>query len=232
MQIHGLQKLTLLDYPGHMSATVFTGGCNFRCPYCHNSELVLAPDSVPTIPEADVLAFLKARAKMLEAVCVTGGEPTLQKDLPEFLKKVRDLGYRVKLDTNGQLPTVLSSLLSAGLVDYVAMDIKNCRERYGETIGVRDFRTDAIETSVGLLMGGSIPYEFRTTVCKELHDTASMTLIGQWIAGARHYYLQPYRESDQVMHKGIFHAPERETLIAWKELLNKTIPSVDIRGMD
>ena len=145
---------------------------------------------------------------------------------------MRDLGYRVKLDTNGQLPTVLSSLLSAGLVDYVAMDIKNCRERYGETIGVRDFRTDAIETSVGLLMGGSIPYEFRTTVCKELHDTASMTLIGQWIAGARHYYLQPYRESDQVMHKGIFHAPERETLIAWKELLNKTIPSVDIRGMD
>ncbi len=232
MQIHGLQKLTLLDYPGHMSATVFTGGCNFRCPYCHNSELVLAPDSVPTIPEADVFAFLKTRAKMLEAVCITGGEPTLQKDLPEFLKKVRDLGYRVKLDTNGQLPTVLSSLLSAGLVDYVAMDIKNCRERYGETIGVRDFRTDAIETSVGLLMGDSIPYEFRTTVCKELHDTASMTLIGQWIAGARHYYLQPYRESDQVMHKGIFHAPERETLIAWKELLNKTIPSVDIRGMD
>jgi len=232
MQIHGLQKLTLLDYPGHMSATVFTGGCNFRCPYCHNSELVLAPDSVPTIPEEDVLSFLKTRAKMLEAVCITGGEPTLQKDLPEFLKKVRDLGYRVKLDTNGQLPTVLSSLLSAGLVDYVAMDIKNCRERYGETIGVRDFRTDAIETSVGLLMGGNIPYEFRTTVCKELHDTASMTLIGQWIAGARHYYLQPYRESDQVMHKGIFHAPEREELIAWKELLNKTIPSVDIRGMD
>lgn len=232
MQIHGLQKLTLLDYPGHMAATVFTGGCNFRCPYCHNSELVLRPESVPMIPEAEVFAFLKARAKMLEAVCVTGGEPTLQKDLPEFLAKVRSLGYRVKLDSNGQAPSVLAGLLQNKLVDYVAMDIKNCRERYGETIGVPNFRTDAVEASVQLLMRSDIQYEFRTTVCKELHDTESIKRIGEWIAGARHYYLQPYRESDQVMHKGVFHAPEREELIAWKELLAKTISAVDIRGLD
>ncbi|MBO4766696.1 MAG: anaerobic ribonucleoside-triphosphate reductase activating protein [Lachnospiraceae bacterium] len=232
MQIHGLQKLTLLDYPGHMAATVFTGGCNFRCPYCHNSELVLRPESVPMIPEAEVFAFLKARAKMLEAVCVTGGEPTLQKDLPEFLAKVRSLGYRVKLDSNGQAPSVLAGFLQNKLVDYVAMDIKNCRERYGETIGVPNFRTDAVEASVQLLMRSGIQYEFRTTVCKELHDTESIKRIGEWIAGARHYYLQPYRESDQVMHKGVFHAPEREELISWKELLAKTISAVDIRGLD
>lgn len=232
MQIHGLQKLTLLDYPGHMSATVFTGGCNFRCPYCHNSELVLHPDTVPTIPEEEVFTFLKMRAKMLEAVCITGGEPTLQKDLPEFIAKVRELGYRIKLDTNGSLPTVLEKLLASGNIDYVAMDIKNCRERYAETIGVTGFPVEAAEASVKLLMSGKVPYEFRTTVMSELHDRESMARIGEWIAGARHYYLQPYRESDNVMQKGVFHAPERDELIAWKELLSKSIPKVDLRGID
>lgn len=232
MQIHGLQKLTLLDFPGHMSATVFTGGCNFRCPYCHNSELVLNPESVPRIPEAEVLEFLKSRRKMLEGVCFTGGEATLQKDLPEFMAKVRELGYKIKLDTNGQSPAVLDRLMKAGLLDYVAMDIKNCKERYGETIGIPDFRTDAIETSIALLMNGNIPYEFRTTVMREFHDTEALTRIGEWIAGARRYYLQPFRESDQVMKKGVFHAPDRDEIIRWKELLSKTIPSVDIRGMD
>ncbi|MBQ6660377.1 MAG: anaerobic ribonucleoside-triphosphate reductase activating protein [Lachnospiraceae bacterium] len=232
MQIHGLQKLTLLDFPGHMSATVFTGGCNFRCPYCHNSELVLNPESVPRIPEAEVLEFLKSRRKMLEGVCFTGGEATLQKDLPEFMAKVRELGYKIKLDTNGQSPAVLDRLMKAGLLDYVAMDIKNCKERYGETIGIPDFRTDAIETSIALLMNGNIPYEFRTTVMREFHDTEALTRIGEWIAGARRYYLQPFRESDQVMKKGVFHAPDRDEIIRWKELLAKTIPSVDIRGMD
>lgn len=232
MQIHGLQKLTLLDFPGHMSATVFTGGCNFRCPYCHNSELVLNPESVPRIPDAEVLEFLKSRRKMLEGVCFTGGEATLQKDLPEFMAKVRELGYKIKLDTNGQSPAVLDRLMKAGLLDYVAMDIKNCKERYGETIGIPDFRTDAIETSIALLMNGNIPYEFRTTVMREFHDTEALTRIGEWIAGARRYYLQPFRESDQVMKKGVFHAPDRDEIIRWKELLSKTIPSVDIRGMD
>lgn len=232
MQIHGLQKLTLLDYPGHMAATVFTGGCNFRCPYCHNSELVLRPESVPMIPEAEVFAFLKARAKMLEAVCVTGGEPTLQKDLPEFLVKVRSLGYRVKLDSNGQAPSVLAGLLQNKLVDYVAMDIKNCRERYGLTVGIRDFRTDAVDASVNLLLNSNIHYEFRTTVMTELHDNAAMESIAQWIAGAHRYYLQPFRESDQVMFKDQFHAPTPEVLRTWKEMLAKHISVVGIRGMD
>ncbi len=232
MQIHGLQKLTLLDYPGHMAATVFTGGCNFRCPYCHNSELVLAPEKVPMLSEEEVFKFLKTRAKVLEAVAITGGEPTLQPDLPEFIAKVRELGYRIKLDTNGQSPSVLAKLLQNNLVDYVAMDIKNCRERYAETIGIPGFQTAAIEESVNILNSCSINYEFRTTVCKELHDEDSMHKIGEWIAGARHYYLQPFRESDQVMQKGVFHAPEREDLIKWKELLVKTIVAVDIRGLD
>ena len=232
MEIHGLQKLTLLDYPGHMSATVFTGGCNFRCPFCHNSELVLNPASVPLIPEKEVLAFLASRARMLEGVAITGGEPTLQSDLPEFIAKVRALGYKVKLDTNGQSPAVLERLLKAGLLDYVAMDIKNSRDRYGATIGIPNFRTDAVEASVALLMGGKVPYEFRTTVMKELHDTSSFEDIGRWIAGARHYYLQPYRDSEQVMKPNTFHAPEREELLAWKDILSKTIPIVDIRGLD
>jgi len=232
MQIHGLQKLTLLDYPGHMSATVFTGGCNLRCPYCHNSELVLHPEAMPMIPEDEVFRFLRQRAKLLEAVCITGGEPTLQKDLGEFIAKVRSLGYRIKLDTNGCFPSILETLLASGNIDYVAVDIKHCKERYGEAVGIPGFRTDGLESSVRMLMSGSIPYEFRTTVMSELHDTDSMNRIGDWIAGARHYYLQPYRDSEQVMCRGQFHAPDRDTLIAWKELLTPRIPSVAIRGMD
>ena len=232
MQIHGLQKLTLLDYPGHTAATIFTGGCNFRCPYCHNSELVLHPEKVPMIPEEDIFKFLRIRANVLEGVAITGGEPTLQPDLPEFIAKVRSLGYKIKLDTNGQTPAVLEKLLAGKLLDYVAMDIKNSRERYGETIGIRDFRTDAVEASVKLLMSSGIHYEFRTTVMTELHNDESMAGIGQWIAGARHYFLQPYRESDNVMYKGTFHAPEREDLIRWQQILEKTIPIVRLRGVD
>lgn len=232
MQIHGLQKLTLLDYPGHTAATVFTGGCNFRCPYCHNSELVLCPEKVPMISEDEIFKFLRLRAHVLEGVAITGGEPTLQPDLPEFIGKIRALGFKVKLDTNGQSPAVLERLLRANQLDYIAMDIKNCKERYGETIGIPEFRTDAVEASVKLLMSSGIHYEFRTTVTKELHDTVSMERIGQWIAGARHYYLQPYRDSDQVMVKDRFHAPEAAELVAWKEMLAKMIPLVDIRGME
>ncbi len=232
MQIHGLQKLTLLDYPGHMSATIFTGGCNFRCPFCHNSELVLHPESVPAIPEKDIFEFLKSRAGKLEGVCITGGEPTLQKDLPEFIAKVRSLGFKIKLDTNGQMPAVLESLLAGKMLDYVAMDIKNSRERYAETVGISGFLTDSVERSVALLMKSGIQYEFRTTVAAELHDRESMESIGRWIAGAKHYYLQPFRESEQVMMRDTYHAPDRETLILWKELLSTTIPRVDIRGID
>ena len=232
MQIHGLQKLTLLDYPGHTAATVFTGGCNYRCPYCHNSELALHPETVPAIPEEEIRAFLKLRAKVLEGVAITGGEPTLQPDLPEFIAKVRALGFKIKLDTNGQSPAMLEKLLKANLLDYVAMDIKNCRERYGLTVGIRDFRTDAVDASVNLLLNSNIHYEFRTTVMTELHDTPAMESIAQWIAGAHRYFLQPFRESEQVMVKGQFHAPEPEVLRSWKELLAKHISVVGIRGMD
>ncbi len=232
MQIHGLQKLTLLDFPKHIACTVFTGGCNFRCPFCHNSGLVLHPEQAPMISEDEFFAFLDNRKGRLEGVAITGGEPTINKDLPEFIRKVRDKGFAVKLDTNGQNPDMLEALLSEGLLKYVAMDIKNCKERYGETIGIPDFQTDRVEQSVKLLMESGIHYEFRTTLMAELHDETSMAAIGRWIKGCRAYYLQSYRDSDQILCPGRFHAPGKEKVERFREILLPYVPSVTIRGID
>lgn len=232
MQIHGLQKLTLLDFPGHIACTVFTGGCNFHCPFCHNSGLVLAPEKAPMISEEEFFTFLDHRKGRLEGVAITGGEPTIQADLPEFIRKVREKGFAVKLDTNGQNPDMLGALLSEDLLSYVAMDIKNSRDRYGETIGIPDFRTDRVEQSVKLLMESSICYEFRTTLMAELHDDTSMEAIGQWIRGAKAYYLQSYRDSEEIMVPGRFHAPSKETVERFREIVHPYVPSVSIRGID
>ena len=175
MFISGFHKTTLLDYPGCIAAAIFTGGCNFRCPFCHNSGLVQDPFKEGLVPEDEVLAFLDKRKKILKGVCITGGEPTLQPDLPDFIGKVRKMGYRVKLDTNGYRPEVLRELLESGLLDYAAMDIKNCPEKYGAAAGLippgnaGGFELGKIEESIKLLLDGQIDYEFRTTVVKELH---------------------------------------------------------------
>ena len=231
MQIHGFQKTTLLDYPGHVASVVFTGGCNFRCPFCQNRDLVLNPAEVPLIDEKDIFAHLEKRKGILDGICITGGEPTLQKDLPEFIKRARDLGYSIKLDTNGYRPDVLNSLLEKGLLDYVAMDIKHSPEKYPVICNVPDFKLQNINDSIRLLKNGKIPYEFRTTVIKEFHKESDFVEIGNWLAGSMAYYLQSYKDSDQVISPG-FHPYPKETLIGFQTILKEQIDLVEIRGID
>ena len=228
MNINGLQKLTLLDYPGRVACTVFLAGCNLRCPFCHNSEL-LDGAAETVMDDAGLLAFLKKRRGMLDGVAFTGGEPLLRADLPELMGRIRDLGYAVKLDTNGTLPAALSRVLSAGLADYVAMDIKNSPVRYAETCGVETVDMRAVYESIDLLRTGAADYEFRTTVVDELHDDASFAAIGPMIEGAKRYFLQPFKDRDTVAFAG-FHAPEAVKLERWKEIVQPFVGSVEIRG--
>ena len=185
IKIHGFNKLTLLDYPEKMAATIFLGHCNFRCPFCQNGGLVLNPDGEPVIPVEDVLKVLKKRQGLLDGVCITGGEPTLHPDLPSFIASIKALGYSVKLDTNGSRPEVLKSLVERQLIDYVAMDIKNSPQRYQETAGISHLDFDKIEESVQFLKTDVVDYEFRTTVAKELHSSEDFRQIGKWIAGCK-----------------------------------------------
>ena len=217
MFISGFHKTTLLDYPGCIAAAIFTGGCNFRCPFCHNSGLVQDPFKEGLVPEDEVLAFLDKRKKILKGVCITGGEPTLQPDLPDFIGKVRKMGYRVKLDTNGYRPEVLRELLESGLLDYAAMDIKNCPEKYGAAAGLippgnaGGFELGKIEESIKLLLDGQIDYEFRTTVVKELHTVEDIAAIGAWVKGTPAYYLQKFEDSGHIIGEG-YHEPDPEIL--------------------
>ena len=234
MIIPGFQKTTLLDYPGHTAALVFTGGCNFRCPYCHNGDLVLHPGALPPVSEEEIFAHLKKRRNVLNGVSVTGGEPTLQADLPAFFAKIKDLGYEIKLDTNGTSPGMLRKLLEEKLVDYVAMDIKNAPEKYGATVGLppesfTDSMMDDIRSSIALLREWQVDYEFRTTVMQELHSVSDIEAIGEWIAGAKRYFIQPYKESDAVIRPG-FTRPSEETLKEMAAAAGRFIPEVQIRG--
>ena len=231
MEIYGFQKTTLLDYPGHVACTIFFGGCNFRCPYCHNKDLVLSPKSLPAVSEETVFSHLKKRQGILDGVCITGGEPTLQPELDGFIAKIKELGYDVKLDTNGSHPKVLRSLCERHLLDYVAMDIKHSPERYPDVCNSPSLSLDAVNESVSWLLEGRIPYEFRTTVVRELHSREDFEKIGAWIAGADAYYLQAYRESEQVIRPG-FTSYTRKELEGFQSLLKKYISHVEIRGVD
>ena len=230
MVIHGLQKLTLLDYPGHTACTVFTAHCPWRCPFCHNASLVLEPESQPVIPEEEIFSFLAHRKGLLDGVAVTGGEPLLR-DIAPLLREVRALGYAVKLDTNGTHPARLRALLDEGLVDYVAMDVKNSPERYAETVGVAGLDLAPIRESAALLMEGRVDYEFRTTVCRELHDDDAIRGVGEFLVGARRLYLQPFADRDTVAFAG-FSAPDMPTLERWAEILRGFVGEVGIRGAD
>ena len=200
MLIGGLQKMTLLDYAGKVACIVFTHGCNFRCPYCHNAPLVTdAPDH---FDEDELFAFLEKRRGILDGVVVSGGEPTLQKDIIPFLERIKALGYSLKLDTNGTNPALLREIVKRGLCDYVAMDIKNSREKYSLSAGC-EVDIKAIEESVCILLRGEVDYEFRTTVTRELHDKDDILAIGEWIAGAERYYLQTFVDSGCLVGEGM-----------------------------
>lgn len=231
MKICGLNKTTLLDYPGKVAATVFLGSCNFRCPFCHNSSLVLHADKEPEISCDEVLSFLKKRRGILEGVCITGGEPTLSPDLDGFLEKIRDLGYSIKLDTNGSRPYIIKTLVNRGLVDKIAMDIKACPENYGILAGLQYPDLESIRESADFLMNGDVDYEFRTTVVKELHTERDFREIAQWLRGAKAYYLQAYKDSQEVLKPG-FSSYSLEELEKFRSILLETIPLVEIRGID
>ena len=228
MKFYGMQKMTLLDYPGYVACTLFTGGCNFRCPFCHNALLVLDLDENYTIPEEEVLAFLKKRQGLLDGVCVTGGEPTLYEDLPALLRQIRALGFAVKLDTNGTNPDMLEALAQEGLLDYAAMDIKNSPDRYAETCGGVDL-LGPVKRSAALLMAGAVDYEFRTTVCAPLHTPEEMAGIGRWLKGAKRYFLQPFVDSGELVGSGM-KPLTKEEIEALRDSVLPDIPSTQIRG--
>ena len=229
MKIQGLQKMTLLDFPGRVACTVFLGGCDFRCPFCHNGEL-LDGTAPAVMDDQELLRFLKGRQGLLDGVAITGGEPLLRKDLPDLLRAVRELGFAVKVDTNGNHPDALEGLLKEGLVDYVAMDIKNSPRKYALTAGLSALDLAPIRRSVRLLMDGPIPYEFRTTVVDELHTAEDFEDIGQWIAGAKAYFLQPFTDRDSVPFAGL-HAPTRENLEKYASRARVYVPYTAIRGV-
>lgn len=229
IRIHGFNKLTLLDYPGKVACTLFLGHCNFRCPYCHNGNLVLHPEQEPVIPMEEILGTLKKRSGILDGVCISGGEPTLNPRLPWLMEKIRTMGYAVKLDTNGSNPELVEQLVRQKLVDYVAVDIKNSPRKYAETAGVK-LDVTKINDTVEFLKKDTVDYEFRTTIVRELHKKEDMLEIGKWLAGSRRYFLQAYRESDQMIGSG-FSGYSREQLENFQELLLPQIPEVGIRGI-
>lgn len=230
VKLFGLQKLTLLDYPQKMASTIFTGGCNMRCPFCQNADLVFLNENTSQIPTDDIIAFLKKRCHVLEGVCITGGEPLLNDALEPFLRTIKDLGYQIKLDTNGSYPQRLKELVDKKLIDYVAMDIKNCLRRYPETTGIQNFDVTPIKESVAYLMENHVPYEFRTTIVKEFHTLMDMKEIGQWLQGANAYYLQGFVDSERVIQKGL-HAYDSKMMKQLQETMLPYIENTQLRGL-
>ena len=229
MQIYGLQKLTLLDFPRKTACTIFTGGCNFRCPFCHNGDLVLGnlPEPINT---DELFAFLKKRSGVLDGVCITGGEPLLSPDIDSFIKEIRKLGYLIKLDTNGSNPEYLKNLVEQGLVDYVAMDIKNSKDAYPKTVGIDNFDVSPISESVEFLKNSKTDYEFRTTIVKEFHTEDDIMKIGEWLKDSKKYFLQNFVDSESVIKKGL-HSVDESELKNWKDILTRYIDFVEIRGI-
>jgi len=231
MRILGFQKTTLLDYPQKLASTIFLGGCNFRCPFCHNSTLITNLKSLPEYPEQEILYYLEKRKNILEGVCITGGEPTLFPQLYSFIEKIKQLGYLIKLDTNGSNPSMVQSLIDDQLIDYAAMDIKNCPEKYGLATGTKP-NLNAISATIQILMRNKIPYEFRTTIVKELHTQEDIIAIAKWIHGASQYYLQPFLESGSILCPNTYHSWDSETLQKFLALIRPHVDYAALRGID
>ncbi len=222
--------MTLLDYPGRVACTIFLGGCNFRCPFCHNAGLVLGKNT-ESFSEEEILSYLEKRKGLLDGICITGGEPTLRPDLLDFIKKIKALGYAVKLDTNGSNPTLLKRLVKEGLIDYVAMDIKNCIRKYPETCGDMSLNLSPIKESIAFLLEGSIDYEFRTTIVKELHTIEDIETLSCEIKGAKRYFLQNFVDSGDLLSFG-YSAHDPAVLKDMLEAARKSIPETELRGTE
>ncbi len=230
MKIQGLQKLTLLDYPEKVACTVFFAGCNFRCPFCHNASLVVnIPKEADTTEEA-FFAFLKKRQGILDGVCITGGEPLMQPEIEGFIRKIKALGYAVKLDTNGSYPEKLKYLVHEGLIDYVAMDIKNAISAYEETAGIDGSYLEAVQESVAFLKEGTVAYEFRTTVTKNFHTAERFEEIGKWIQGADRYFLQAFVDSGDLISPNIIGCDAKE-MNEFLSIVKPYIPNARLRGI-
>ena len=230
MRLGGIQKLTLLDYPGVVACTVFTIGCNMRCPFCHNSLLVTKTDEAEEYPVEDFFAFLEKRRGILDGVAITGGEPLLQSDIGEFIAKIKALGYKVKLDTNGSFPEKLEEILKSGNVDYVAMDIKNSPEKYAETVGIPGFDVSKIQRSIEIIRSSGVEYEFRTTVVSPLHNAESIAGAAQMVKGSPKYFLQNFVDSGNLINgEGMSALPEEELEKALAKAKD-FIPGSQIRG--
>lgn len=230
MVINGFQKLTLLDYPGRVACTIFTAGCNLRCPFCHNASLVTHIDNNNTFSTEEILDYLKKRQGILEGVCITGGEPLLQPDIKEFITEIKNLGYSVKLDTNGTFPEKLKDLVNNGLVDYVAMDVKNSKAKYKETAGIDNLDLSKIEESVDFLINGKLDYEFRTTIVNEFHTVEDIQDIVVWLKGAHKYFLQNFVDSGDLIGADLTPVT-LDILRVMKEKATEFIPNVEIRGI-
>jgi pyruvate formate lyase activating enzyme len=229
--ITGLQKLTLLDFPGKVACTLFTKGCNMRCPFCHNASLVVRADEQQPYNNEELLAFLQNRFGLLDGVAITGGEPTLWPGLYDFIAEVKKIGYEVKLDTNGTRPEVIKKLVADKMVDYVAMDIKNCREKYGSTIGFdENYDLSPIDESIAFLMEGKIDFEFRTTVTKQYHTAEDIIKIGEWIRGNEKYFLQQFKDSGDIIGEGLseYNKEEMEALL---DGIRHFVPNAQVRGV-
>ena len=231
MNIHGFTKTTLLDYPGKTAATIFTGNCNLRCPYCHNHELVLTPEIFPKEDDDLILAFLKKRFGILKGVCITGGEPTLQPDLAQYIKRIKDIGYLVKLDTNGFNPKVLLSLIDDKLIDYCAVDIKAGRDNYAKATGLAKINLTPLLETISILSKNRIDYEFRTTTVKGIHTDEDFLDIAAWLPGDCRYFIQSYKETEGIGDKlcSSFDKPELEHFL---DIVKPHIPLCSLRGVD
>ena len=230
MKICGLQKLTLLDYPEKIACTVFTGGCNLRCPFCHNASLVLGNQEGMQFSEGEIFDYLKKRKGLLDGVCISGGEPMIQPGLEEFIRKVRQLGYCVKLDTNGCFPERLKSLVKQKLVDYVAMDVKSSPGHYAETVGIPDFDFSHVKESMDFLLGEPVDYEFRTTVVKGLHNAEILRDAAISIRGAKRYFLQKFVDSGDIVGTGVSAFSDME-MEGFLKIVSPYVKSAALRGV-
>jgi len=232
IHFYGIQKLSLVDFDTEVSCTLFTRGCNFRCPFCHNFEFVTGSDEdVHQIDDEDILDYLKSKVNKLTGVVITGGEPTIQKDLVETVQIIKNLGYKIKLDTNGTNPEVMINLIEKHLIDYVAVDIKNSPEMYSINVGVDNLDLSPIKKTVDYLISHDFPYEFRTTLIDEWQSIQSITAIGKWLKGAKKLFLQHFEESEYVPDKTL-HAVNKEKTLEYQRLLQNYIDDVEIRGFN